>query len=119
METTLARVLLELLQKGMTPSETVKSLASILEKSGRTGLFPKVARAFDRLVQAQNHREQSVLFVAKGSDAKKAEKDSGAEDHVVKIDPTLIGGWKLQKGDMLTDVSWKKHLLSMYNRIAH
>ena len=44
------------------------------------------------------------------------EKIGAAKDVDVKIDESLIGGWRLEGKGMLVDRSFKKSLLEMYNR---
>ena len=39
-----------------------------------------------------------------------------ADDIEVKTDEHLIGGWRLEGREHLYDASFKKHLLSIYNR---
>ncbi len=119
METTYARALWNLIANGMKHAEAVKAIAASLEARGRSALMPRVARAFERIAAREMGRTQTVLTVAKEEDAKRAMLASGAAEADVIVDPTLIGGWRLMTRDTLVDASWKKHLLSMYNRIAH
>ena len=66
-----------------------------------------------------------TLTVAREKDersAKSAVKDvladmnASTKDVSVKVDESLIGGWRLEGREMLVDASWKKSLLSIYNR---
>ncbi|NBV77385.1 hypothetical protein EBR66_04440 [bacterium] len=118
MERAYARALLQLIQNGMAHADAVRTVAKVLESKGRSALMPKVARAFNRLIQRESGKITNTLFVAKEHHASRAHKESGEHDARVVVDPTLIGGWRLVKSDSLVDVSWKKHLLSIYNRIA-
>jgi F0F1-type ATP synthase delta subunit len=119
METAYARALWNLIANGMKHADAVKAIALSLEAKGRGALMGKVARAFERIASRETMRSQTVLFVAKEADAKKAMLESKVADADVVVDSSLIGGWRLMTADTLVDASWKKHLLSMYNRIAH
>lgn len=45
-----------------------------------------------------------------------ADLDITPDDLSVRIDSTLIGGWRLEGRERLVDASFKKYLLDMYNR---
>ena len=53
-------------------------------------------------------------------DIKDLLKDMGADTHEVetKVDTSLIGGWRLEGRENLVDASFKKHLLTVYNRVT-
>lgn len=109
-----ARALHRLIEKGLKPSEAVRSLKEVLEKQGRLALAPSIARAFARLAETSARRSSATLFVAHKKDEARARKESGTKDAEVVHDENLIGGWRLEAGEMLEDASWKHHLLTIY-----
>ena len=115
MEKAYAQVLWELLQKGERPKEAVTKIHLALAARGRVSLMPAIGRAFQRLAQREAQKNRSVLVVAKKQDESKARRESDAKVAELKIDETLIGGWKLFDKGQLIDESWKSALLSIYN----
>ena len=125
MEQAYAEAFAELIKRGMLPSEVATNMRRVLEAEGRTGLLPKIARAYERIAAREEAGNTLHLSVAREKDgahalheAKKllAEQGLGEFDLCQKTDDSLIGGWRLEGKGMLLDTSWKKSLLSMYNR---
>lgn len=125
MEGAYAQALWRVIEGGMVPSKAVHSLRDVLKKHGRETLIPKIAKAFERVAMREIARKTYMVSVAHhkdGESAKSAAKKAlesmgvkGAELHL-KEDDTLIGGWRLEGGDLLLDASFKKQLLTIYNR---
>ncbi len=114
-----------MVEEGVKPKEAVAKIREALEKRGRTSILPKVGRAFARIAAREGAKRAIVLSVAHEKDvpeAKRATKDIlremgvEAEDVEVCLDETLIGGWRLEGREHLRDASYKKSLLSVYNR---
>lgn len=127
MDKAYAKALWKILEDGAKPKSAVKTLHDALKARGRLGLLPKIARAFKLLASRAEARESVVLKVARASDAKHAFREAeailenaGIKSSEVKInvEENLIGGWRLEGKEALHDNSYKKHLLSMYNRIT-
>lgn len=125
METTYAQALWQLIQKGTAPKKAVDQLYENLKTRGRSALMPRIARAFARIAERDMGKNGITLTVAREKDersAKSAVKDvladmnASTKDVSVKVDESLIGGWRLEGREMLVDASWKKSLLSIYNR---
>jgi len=125
METAYAQALWHLLEKGISPKKAVGALHEGLVSRGRQALMPRIARAFARIAARDEKRNGMVLSITREKDersAKRAVKAILAElevspsDVAVKVDTSLIGGWRFEGREMLVDASWKKHLLSIYNR---
>jgi F0F1-type ATP synthase delta subunit len=125
MEQAYAQALAHLIQKGMSPDDAVAKIRHVLKAHGRTELLPKIARAFARIMDREASRDKVVLTVARHKDmhhaleeAKKflAMQHFGEFDLERQVDESLIGGWRLEGKNMLLDASWKKDLISMYNR---
>ena len=115
MEKAYAQALWELIQKGEKPKEAVTKIHTALASRGRASLMPAIGRAFERLAQRGAQKNRSVLVVARKGDEAKARKESGATDAELKVDESLIGGWKLFDKGQLIDESWKSALLSIYH----
>jgi len=125
MENHYAQALYAMLEKGMKPHEAVKKLREALQRAGRETLLPKIGRAFARIATREGKRSAVTLTVAHAKDERGAlsaakdflkEIDVAAKDVEVIVDENLVGGWRLEGREHLVDASFKKHLLSIYNR---
>jgi F0F1-type ATP synthase delta subunit len=125
METAYAQALWNLIERGMTPKKAVEGLLGSLKRTGRLALMPRVARAFARIAARNGARDAVVLSIARETDERSAKRavkavldelGVAANELEVKIDDSLIGGWRLEGRERLMDASWKKHLVSLYNR---
>lgn len=114
MEKAYAQALWELIQKGEKPKEAVAKIQTALSEKGRAALMPAVGRAFERLAAREALKNRSVLVVARASDEAKARRESGAKDAEIRVDESIIGGWKLFDKGQMTDESWKSALVSIY-----
>ncbi len=113
-----AQAILKLIEKGEKPNDAVAHVHTVLEKSGRIALLPHIARALERLAARDMQKSRSVLVVAREEDEKAARKESVAPDVELAVDESLIGGWRFEDKEKLTDASWKKHLLAMYGKVT-
>lgn len=127
MEEAYAQALWVLIERGAKPHEAVVALKKQLHARGRSSLLPKIAKAFQRLADKSAKKQRFTLTVARPKDAQKAVKDVEkvlAEMKVTDaelcevVDDSLIGGWRLEGCGVLVDNSWKKSLLSIYNRVT-
>lgn len=110
-----AQALYTLAAQGMDPKEAAKRMRALLARDGREKLFPRIGSALVRIAKERAGRT-AELTVAKIDDTTEARKISGAPAEVtVRIDPTIIGGWRLRIGSTLTNVSYKKHLQDIYH----
>jgi F0F1-type ATP synthase delta subunit len=117
-----AQVLVKMVDKGEAPYVAVHKLQENLAEHGRSALLPKIARAFERLMQKRAQKTDTRLFVARDDDARHAKNEAehalgNAHEHMsVHTDASLIGGWRVEAGEKLVDMSYKKQLLSIFNR---
>ena len=125
MEATYAQALWQMIERGTTPKKAVDALHKSLVARGRQALMPRIGKAFARLAARDGERSGLVLSVAHEKDERKAmreakevlaEMNAPKESIALKVDESLIGGWRLEGSEHLIDASWKKHLLSIYNR---
>jgi F0F1-type ATP synthase delta subunit len=122
MENAYAQALWNIIKGGMKPTEAVHALHEQLKKSGRVSLAPRVARAFERIADRDRTHNAVILTVADKkhehsalAQAATASKMDLSEKNVeVSVDPSLIGGWRLDARETLLDGSYKKHLLAIY-----
>ena len=112
-----AQVILHLVGKGVTPKEVIARVHDSLVKRKREALWPRIRSAYARLVERENRKNRSALIVARRGDEKAARKASGGEDATLVVDETVIGGWRLEEAEVLTDASFKKYLLSIYTNV--
>lgn len=126
MEQTYAQALWKMIEGGSTPKQAISKLRENLAVRGRLALLPRIARAFGRY--AARERSKNALTLTVGAHAQRAKKEAkeilsamrvDADDVVTTVDETLIGGWRLEGREHLYDASYKKFLLSMYNRLTN
>ena len=117
METAYAQALWKAIENGKDPKEAVAAMVQILKTQGRMELLPRIKRALVRLA-AREAATRPRIYVAHEKDAKHALAKSGVDHADVHVDPTLIGGWRLEAGDSLVDNSFKKSLLSIYSNVT-
>jgi F0F1-type ATP synthase delta subunit len=127
MEHAYAQALWTTVERGATPAKAVGALRTTLERQGRLALLPKIGHAFRRIAERQQQRTGISLFVASEKDAKSAANAAAgaieklgahAKEFDVKVDGSLIGGWRLEGAGILVDRSFKKQLLDMYQRVT-
>ena len=118
MENAYAQALWKSVQRGKEPKEAVSALVQSLKAQSRFELLPRIQRAFKRLVAAEKN-SHSRIFVAQEKVTKDALAKSGMHDADVRVDHTLIGGWRMETRDTLLDHSFKKHLLSIYSNVTN
>lgn len=126
MEATYAQALWQMIERGATPKRAVEALHESLVARGREALMPRIAKAFARLAARDKERSGLILSVAREKDERKALEEAkealvqmhtpNQDDIKVVVDESLIGGWRLEGSEHLVDASWKKHLISIYNR---
>ena len=122
MENGYAQALWNIIRGGMEPTKAVHALHEQLKKSGRVSLAPRIARAFERIAARDRAHTAVVLTVADKKHEHTARTQAAASSKIdlteknveVSIDPTLIGGWRLDARETLIDGSYKKHLLAIY-----
>lgn len=126
MENSYATALWKMIGAGTAPNRAISTLREHLALRGRLALLPRIARAFARHATREQAKNTLTLSVgAAGAAEAKREAEavlSGMHiaEHDVEtvVDETLIGGWRLEGREYLYDMSYKKFLLGMYNRIV-
>ena len=125
MENQYAQALWQMVEGGMDHNKAVHALHDMLVRDGRTELMHRIGRAFARIASRQLQRKRFTLSVAHEKDQHDARKeatevlkklDIRPEEIDTAVDETLVGGWRLEGSEHLVDASFKKHLLTLYNR---
>jgi F0F1-type ATP synthase delta subunit len=105
-------------------AKLVESLIALLKRRGHLALLPKIIRSIQELgIRAE---KESGLLVTLGDHAHlkrfEAEIEATAKEvfgdassRSVSVDPTLVGGFVLKRGDVRVDASYKRHLISFFN----
>lgn len=109
---------------GKECDELLKDLRETLKQHGHIKLLPSILRGVMRSLPAGTVNKP-VLTVST-DDETEIEKQKLAlkelklttEDTVVKIDPTIIGGFILEADGRLFDYSYKSQLVSLYRQIV-
>lgn len=124
MEQAYAQALWQTIESGTEPKKALQGLIESLKAHRREALLPRIARAFERFAAREMRKNALVLTIAREKDEHAATHairevlkglDAAPHDLVVRIDDSLIGGWRLEGKGMLVDLSFKKQLLEMYN----
>ena len=119
-----AQALWQMVEGGMEPKKALHALVESLKIHGREALLPRIARAFERLAARETKKNAVVLSVAHEKDANKAKREvkalleeigAASKDLDIRVDGSLIGGWRFEGKGTLVDTSFKKSLLEMYN----
>ncbi|MEK7132987.1 MAG: F0F1 ATP synthase subunit delta [Patescibacteria group bacterium] len=127
MDKAYAAALWKIVEGGATPKSAVKTLREALAARGRTGLLPRISKAFARLASRAEVKSAVVLKIAREKDEKTSLKEARtllANESIrpsevkTSIDENLIGGWRLEGRELLHDVSYKKQLLDIYENVS-
>jgi F0F1-type ATP synthase delta subunit len=124
MEKAYAQALWKLVENGMAPGKAVRSIHAQLQSRGRTPLMPRIARAFKRLAERESRKNDMVLSVAREKDERRARSEAKAflagrgitADMNIRIDDSVIGGWRLEGRGLLVDNTYRNRLLTIYKR---
>lgn len=124
MEQAYAQALWRAVEGGLEPKKAVRALKDRLEAVGRARLLSRIGKVFERIAERETRRTRTTLSVADEKDEARAKKearellgkDGLPKDTEMRVDENLIGGWRLEGNGQLLDASFKKNLLSIYNR---
>jgi F0F1-type ATP synthase delta subunit len=125
MHETYAQALWQMIERGTKPKDAIAKLRANLALQAREALLPKIAKAFVRIAQRFEAQNGLVLTVAREKDERAAlreakqllsEMDVESKGVTTSVDDSIIGGWRLEGRGLLLDASFKKYLLSLYNR---
>ncbi len=119
MENAYAAALWKIVQKGTPTEVAVRALYEKLALEGRVALLPRISKAFERLAARNSARSTVTLSVADLSQEGNISIAAAATGidlthAMIKEDPTLIGGWRIDAPEKLVDASYKKDLLAIY-----
>jgi F-type H+-transporting ATPase subunit delta len=106
--------------------DTVRSLLVLLLESDRIALVPQIAMAFGDLVDRREGVAKARITTAvelqetaRNELLRRLEKTSGTKLRATfAVDPTLIGGAKVQIGDHLIDASVHAKLTALRRQLA-
>ncbi len=109
------------LENGMDEAKLVAGLVGHLKAEGRMKLLPGIVRELKNLDARAHTLRPTIEIASEGerADALTAAKSEGIESPEVRINPSLIRGWRLRSADTLVDRSAKQALVDLYQRITH
>jgi len=97
----------------------------VLKKRGVLGLLPKILTILEHAIN-RDKSQKATLVLARDSDKDKILEAVGddfgkistlKEDLNIKIDESIIGGYRLETSGDLIDESYKSRLLSIYRAV--
>jgi F0F1-type ATP synthase delta subunit len=120
LERTYAIALRNALARGRDATKLVDGLLAHLKATGRIKLLPRIKKM---LVEEEAHEKKhvAVLEVARKEDeagAREEAQAAGIEVAEVRIDDSLIRGWRVRSKGMLVDRSAKNSLVELYRHIT-
>lgn len=101
------------------------AFVELLKRRGHSKLLPQILKEFEKYNDRDIDTMQVTLTIAKESDASRYKEESkkyagngDLDEHTaIKVDDRIIGGFKLETGDVVVDGSYKKMLLNLYREI--
>ncbi len=121
MEKEYALALARQIAQGSDEQKLVDGLVTHLKAEGRMKLLPGILRELKNL-EARNSALAPIVEIASESEkaaALAAAKAAGIESPEVRVNPSLIRGWRLRSADTLVDRSAKQALVDLYQRITN
>ena len=118
MERAYAQALWSIVERGGDHKKAVTALHETLVRTGRERLTAKILSEFKRIALRENTHSSAVISVGRRADVEAALHAAGLKESEVILDPTLIGGYRIEKGDTLIDASWKNYLITLYNAVT-
>ena len=112
-----AQALVAIIKKGGDAEKAASSLKDVLVRRKQLSLAPRIARALSREAEKAARAPQELLLVAREGDEAKARKESKVTGEM-RVDSTLIGGWRAISKDTLVDASHKSQLQALYRRLV-
>ena len=120
------QALYTLLKDGSELEPTLARMRAYLEKRGLSSLYPRILRGLIEKVRRSEQMQTGRIIVAREKDAHDALKESKAQEAIfgemkkdgIHIDPSIIGGFILERGGSRLDQSHKRALLDAYRRLT-
>jgi F0F1-type ATP synthase delta subunit len=103
-----------------SPKELVKKLQAYLASNGRLKLLPGILQELQK-IELQEKKRMPVVEIAKEHDKAKALKEAaaaGVQTSEVRVNPSLITGWRAVGNGKLYDSSAKRSLIEVYRKIT-
>jgi F0F1-type ATP synthase delta subunit len=112
--------------QGLSADAAVSKLMKVLKGKGHVKLLPRIVAEFEKILDMGRNEDTITMTCAKEQDFKKYGEElkehlgtTGSDFTKEVVDDTIIGGFILQKGEIIIDGSYKKKLLLLYqNAIA-
>ena len=108
-------------------TKLVESFIGLLTRRGHMALLPKIVRSLQD-IETRSKKDTSLLVTLSDhahlkrfeEDIVRTEKEVFGDSHkrTISVDPSLVGGFVLKKGDTRVDASYKSHLLSFFNIVT-
>lgn len=121
LERTYATALQNALSQGTDAAKLVDGLVAHLKATGRMKLLPRIKKMLVE-AQARSKKNSAVLEIARKEDEVSAIAEArleGVEATEIKINDSLIRGWRVRDKGLLVDRSAKSSLIELYRHITN
>ena len=114
------------LQSGLETEAALKGLKRILTAKGHGKLYPAILNSLCMKLEGQE-TQPVISVIVRSEDTLKKQKSAIDNElkkmkldgeFVVRVDPTITGGFIIRTKDTLLDASYKSKLLGIYRKLA-
>jgi F0F1-type ATP synthase delta subunit len=116
-----AKAIVRLKKRGeLTDAKIAENLRLHLTRTGKLKLLPAIVRELKKLSYKKD--ELAVLEIASESErnqAMTAVTELGLEKHEVRVNASLISGWRVKSKGNLIDRSGKRFLIDLYRSVTN
>ena len=115
-----------LIKEGSDIESTLSHMRAYLAKRGLSSLYPRILRGIVEKLRRSERVQTGRIIVAREKDAHHALTESKAHENTfgsitkdnVHIDPSIIGGFILEREGVRLDQSHKRTLLETYRKLT-
>jgi len=121
MEKEYAQALARSFRSGTDEAKLVDGFVKHLKEEGRMKLLPGILRELKN-IQARAEKLAPSIEIAHESErasARAGAKEAGIDTDNVRVNDTLIRGWRARSGGMIIDRSAKQALVDLYQKITN
>ena len=121
MEKEYAQALARSLKNGTDETKLIDGFLKHLKEEGRSKLLPGILRELKSIEARANKLAPSIEVESEGEKAaaRSGAKEAGIDTDDIRVNPSLIRGWRARSGSMVVDRSAKQALVDLYQKITN